>query len=103
VDEPAFSGRERGQAEAVYAAVVASGAKVGDVRTTTDAQGGRHSEMHVSYRTDQPTIAQVSQALDAVARQSGTQLLEHSHDRGERQQAARAGQERKPDAHELER
>ncbi|MCB2380333.1 toprim domain-containing protein [Hymenobacter sp. BT635] len=87
VDEPAAAG-ERGQAAAVHAAVVASGAKVGDVQSSIDEQGVRHAEMKVSYRTDQPDIARVSQALDAVAQQSGNRVLEHGRDRDERQQAS---------------
>lgn len=71
VDEPVTAAGERGQADAVQAAITASGAKAGELQSTVDEQGVRHSEMKVSYRTDQPEIAQVSQALDAVAQQRG--------------------------------
>lgn len=43
----------------------------------------------MSYRTDQPDIAKVSHAPDAVARQSGSQLIEHGSDRAVRQGVAR--------------
>ena len=43
VDEPALTAGERGQAEAVKAAITNSGAKAGDIQSTTDAQGVRHS------------------------------------------------------------
>jgi hypothetical protein len=89
VDEPAPAPGERGQAEAVQAAIRASGAKAGELQSTVDEQGVRHSEMKVSYRTDQPELAQVSQTLDSVAQQSGSQVIEHSSERSERQQLAR--------------
>lgn len=92
VDEPAATAGERGQAEAVKAAITASGAKAGDIQSTTDAQGIRHSEMKVSYRTDQPELAKISHTLDAVAKQSGNQVIEHSSDRAERKDVSR-GQE----------
>ncbi|MCB2411095.1 toprim domain-containing protein [Hymenobacter lucidus] len=89
VDEPALTTGVRGQAEAVQAAVAASGAKAGEVQSTTDEHGIRHSQMKVSYRTDQSEITQISQTLDAVGEQQGSQLIEHSSDRAERQEAAR--------------
>ncbi|KAA9325080.1 hypothetical protein F0P96_20500 [Hymenobacter busanensis] len=92
VDEPALTTGERGQAEAVQAAVVASGAKVGDVQSTTDEQGIRHSEMKVSYRTDQPELSRISDTLDAIAQQPGSALHEHSRDRGERHEIARSAE-----------
>ncbi|GAA4389285.1 toprim domain-containing protein [Hymenobacter koreensis] len=103
VDEPATAAGERGQAEAVQAAITASGAKAGELQSTVDEQGVRHSEMKVSYRTDQPEIAQISQALDAVAQQRGNQMLEHGSDRAERQQAAHQSQVSKQATQELER
>ncbi|GAB3585473.1 toprim domain-containing protein [Hymenobacter daeguensis] len=103
VDEPGLTTGERGQAEAVQAAVETSGAKVGSVQSTTDEQGIRHSEMKVSYRTDQPEITQISQTLDAVAEQRGSQLVEHSSDRAERHEAARHSLETKQPAQQLER
>nr|GEZ31629.1 hypothetical protein [Tanacetum cinerariifolium] len=45
VDEPAPVAGSRGQAEAVKEAVTASGAKAGDMQSTVDAQGIRHSEI----------------------------------------------------------
>ena len=92
VDEPALTMGERGQAEAVQAAVVASGAKVGDVQSTTDEQGIRHSEMKVSYRTDQPELIRISNTLDAIAQQPGSELHEHGLDRGERHEIARSAE-----------
>ncbi|MBO2033457.1 toprim domain-containing protein [Siccationidurans ginsengisoli] len=92
VDEPAIRAGERGQAEAVQAAITSSGAKAGDIQSTTDAKGIRHSEMKVSYRTDQPELARISQTLDAVANQKGSQVIEHSSDRAERKDISR-GQE----------
>ncbi|MBC6700208.1 toprim domain-containing protein [Hymenobacter puniceus] len=103
VDEPALAPGERGQAEAVQAAVVASGAKVGDVQSTTDEQGIRHSELKVSYRTDQPEIGKISQTLDALGEQHGSQLMEHSSDRTERHEAARHSLEAKQPVQQLER
>ena len=89
VDEPAIKPGERGQAEAVKAAITSSGAKVGDIQSTTDPEGIRHSEMKVSYRTDQPEIGRISQTLDAVANQKGSQVIEHSSDRAERKDISR--------------
>ncbi|MBD2769446.1 toprim domain-containing protein [Hymenobacter sp. BT664] len=103
IDEPALATGERGQAEAVQAAVAASGAKVGDSHSTTDEQGIRHSEMKVSYRTDQPEITQISQTLDAVGKQHGSQLIEHGSDRVERHEAARHSQQGQQPAQQLER
>ncbi|RYU84849.1 toprim domain-containing protein [Hymenobacter persicinus] len=103
VDEPASSPGERGQAEAVQAALTASGAKAGEVQSTVDAEGIRHSEMKVSYRIDQPEIAQVSQALDAAGRQVGNHVVEHGSDRAERQAAARHSQVSQEVAPQLER
>ncbi|MBF9144536.1 toprim domain-containing protein [Hymenobacter properus] len=103
VEEPALTTGARGQAEAVRAAAVASGAKVGEVQSTTDEQGTRHAEMRVSYRTDQPDIAQVSQTLDAIGQQPGNQVVEHSSDRAERHKAAHHGVEGKQSAQQLER
>lgn len=88
VDEPAPAAGSRGQAEAVKEALTASGAKAGEVQSTVDAQGIRHSEMQVSYCTDQPEIGKISQALDAVSQQNGSQVVEHGSDRTQRQQAA---------------
>ncbi|UOQ75247.1 hypothetical protein [Hymenobacter cellulosilyticus] len=99
VDETALATGERGQAEAVQAAVVASGARVGSVQSATDEQGIRHSEMQVSYRTDQPKIAQISQTLDAVAEQRGSLLIEHSSDRQERRQFAQGEQNVQVEGH----
>ncbi|SMB79284.1 hypothetical protein SAMN00120144_3107 [Hymenobacter roseosalivarius DSM 11622] len=92
VDEPATTQGERGQAEAVQAAIIGSGAKAGDIQSTTDAEGIRHSEMKVSYRTDQPEISRISHTLDAVGQQSGSQVIEHGSDRAERRELSR-GQE----------
>ncbi|MET4109026.1 toprim domain-containing protein [Hymenobacter sp. UYP22] len=89
VDEVAPAPGARGQAEAVKEAVAGSGAKTGDIQSTTDAQGIRHSEMTVSYRTDQPEIARVSQTLDAVASQKGSSVIEHSSDRAERREISK--------------
>ncbi|WP_170170473.1 toprim domain-containing protein [Hymenobacter perfusus] len=103
VDEPALATGERGQAEAVQAAVVASGARVGNVQSITDEQGIRHSEIKVSYRTDQPEIAQISQTLDAVGKQDGSQLIEHSRDRAERHEAIWSKHEDKQAYQQMER
>ncbi|TGD76980.1 toprim domain-containing protein [Hymenobacter wooponensis] len=89
VDEVAPAPGARGQAEAVKEAVSGSGAKTGNIQSTTDAQGIRHSEMKVSYRTDQPEIARVSQTLDAVASQPGSSVIEHSSDRAERREISK--------------
>ncbi|SHJ79740.1 Toprim-like [Hymenobacter daecheongensis DSM 21074] len=89
VDEVAPAPGARGQAEAVKEAVASSGAKTGDIQSTTDAKGIRHSEMKVSYRTDQPEIARVSQTLDAVASQQGSSVIEHSSDRAERREISK--------------
>jgi hypothetical protein len=89
VDEVAPAPGARGQAEAVKEAVAGSGAKTGDIQSTTDEQGIRHSEMKVSYRTDQPEIARISQTLDAVASQQGSSVIEHSSDRAERREISK--------------
>ena len=89
VDEPEPKSGARGQAEAVKDAVLASGAKVGQVQSTTDEQGIRHSEMKITYRTDEPSITKVNNVLDAVAKQHGSQVVELPGDRSERREAAR--------------
>lgn len=89
IDELAPNAGSRGQAEAVKAAVVASGAKAGDIQSTTDAEGIRHSEIKVSYRTDQSEIAKVSNTLDAIGRQSGNNVVEHPSDRTERRELSK--------------
>lgn len=86
VDEVAPAQGARGQAEAVKEALGASGARVGEVLSTTDEQGVRHSEINVSYCTDQPELACVSQALDAVTSQPASQVVEHDSHRDERQE-----------------
>ncbi|SNR98901.1 toprim domain-containing protein [Hymenobacter mucosus] len=86
VNEPAIAPGERGQAEALQAAVIGSGAKAGDIQSTTDTDGIRHSEIKVSYHTDQPDIERVSYTLDAVAMQDGNYLIEDSNDRTHRRE-----------------
>ncbi|GAA4493053.1 hypothetical protein GCM10023172_01090 [Hymenobacter ginsengisoli] len=103
VDEMAPAPGARGQAEAVKDALTNSGARAGSVQSTTDEQGIRHSEMEVSYRTDQPDIARVSQTLDALAGQRGTQVTEHGSDRAERHEAAGHSPEARQPAQQLER
>ena len=88
IDEEAPVPGTRGQAEAVHDAIAASGAKAGEVHSTTDKQGVRHSEMLLSYRTDQPELGRIRHALDAIAQQPGNALIEHSRDRYERQTLA---------------
>jgi hypothetical protein len=92
VDEVAPREGQRGQAEAVKEAIGSSGARTGDIQSTVDSQGIRHSEMKVSYNSAQPDIAKVSNTLDAVAKQSGNQVIEHGSDRAERQQKAESQQ-----------
>jgi len=87
----------------VQAALTASGAKAGELQCTVDTEGIRHSEMKVSYRTDQPEITQINQTLDAVGEQHGSQLIEHSNDRAERHEAASRILEAKQPAQQLER
>jgi hypothetical protein len=89
IDEVAPNAGSRGQAEAVKATVIASGAKAGDIQSTTDAEGIRHSEIKVSYRTDQSEIAKVSNTLDAIGRQGGNSVVEHPSDRTERREIAK--------------
>lgn len=89
VDEVEPKAGARGQAEALKSAISASGAKTGEIQSATDEQGIRHSEMKVSYRTDQPEIAKVSNTLDAVAKQSGNNVIEHSSDRAERREISK--------------
>ncbi|MGI4734212.1 MAG: toprim domain-containing protein [Janthinobacterium lividum] len=96
VDEIAPDAGSRGQAEAVKAAIVSSGAKAGEIQSTTDAEGVRHSEMNVSYRTDQPELAQVSRTLDAVANQHGSHVIEHSADRTERRELTKGHEMAQP-------
>lgn len=102
VDDLAPAEGARGQAEAVKDALTRSGAKVSDIQSTKDEEGVRHSEMKVSYRTDQPEIARVSQTLDAVAKQNGSQVIEHGNDRAERREISR-GQELAQPTRTLER
>ncbi|GAC1602424.1 MAG: hypothetical protein NVS3B25_30710 [Hymenobacter sp.] len=96
VNEPAPTAGERGQAEAVRVAVTDSGAQAGDLQSTTDERGIRHSQMRVSYRTDQPDLARISHTLDAVGAQPGSQLIEHSSDRAERRELARSQEVERP-------
>ncbi|SMB99635.1 hypothetical protein SAMN00120144_3713 [Hymenobacter roseosalivarius DSM 11622] len=93
VDEVAPEEGTRGQAEAVKEALVASGAKAGELQSTTDEQGIRHSEVKVSYRTDQPELTQVSLALNAVAAQPGSQVVENDSHRAERHDLTRGQQQ----------
>ncbi len=102
VDEQEPKPGARGQAEAVRVAVLASGARVSEIQSTKDEEGLRHSEMKVSYRTDQPEIARVSHTLDAVAKQNGSQVIEHGNDRAERREISR-GQELAQPTRTLER
>ena len=90
VDEPAIAPGERGQAEAVQAAVIGSGAKAGDIQSTTAADGIRHSEIKVSYRTDQPELSRISHTLDAVAEQPSSHVVEHGSDRAERRELSKS-------------
>ncbi|TYZ06177.1 hypothetical protein FY528_19320 [Hymenobacter lutimineralis] len=90
VDEPAITPGERGQAEAVQAAIIDSGAKAGDIQSTTAADGIRHSEMKVTYRTDQPELSRISHTLDAVAEQPGSHVVEHSSDQAERRELSKS-------------
>lgn len=92
VEEVAPREGQRGQAEAVKEAIGNSGAKTGDIQSTVDSQGIRHSEMKVSYHTGQPDLAKVSHTLDAVGRQPGNQVIEHGHDRTERHELTRGQQ-----------
>lgn len=89
VDEVApANGQTRGKAEAIHDHLGAAGAKVGDVKSTTDNNGIRHSEMQVSYRTDQPEIKEINKTLEIVGKANGVQLMENGGDRAERNAAA---------------
>ncbi|RNI31785.1 hypothetical protein EFA69_06180 [Rufibacter immobilis] len=77
----------RGQAEAVKDTVERSGAKVGDIQSTS-TNGLRHSEMKVAYRTDDPEIGRISKTLDAIGNQKGNDVVEHHSDRAERREIA---------------
>ena len=93
IDESEPRPGNTGQAEAVAEQLREAGLDTGSLRSATDpATRQRHSEIEVSYRLDQPTLARVSAALDDVARQPGTQLHEHSGDRAERYRLAPTGQ-----------
>lgn len=92
IDEVAPRQGQRGQAEAVKEAIGSSGARTGDIQSTVDSQGIRHSEMKVSYNSAQPDIAKVSNTLDAVAKQSGSQVIEYGSDRTERREKAASQQ-----------
>ena len=77
----------KGQAEAVKDTVERSGAKVGDIQSTS-TNGLRHSEMKVAYRTDDPEIGRISKTLDAIGNQKGNDVVEHHSDRAERREIA---------------
>jgi len=77
----------KGQAEAVKDTVERSGAKVGDIQSTSTS-GLRHSEMKVAYRTDDPEIGRISNTLDAIGNQKGNDVVENNSDRAERREIA---------------
>ena len=92
ISEPEPRPGSTGQAEAVAERLREAGLNTGSLRSATDpATHQRHSELEVSYRLDQPTLARVSAALDDVARQPGAQLYEHSGDRAERHRLTPSG------------
>lgn len=92
IDEPEPRPGSTGQAEAVAQQLREGGLNTGSLRSATDpATHQRHSEIEVSYRLDQPNLAQASTALDDVARRPGVQLHEHSGDRAERHRLAPTG------------
>jgi len=92
IDEPEPRAGATGKAEAVAEQLRQAGLNTGSLRSATDpATHQRHSEIEVSYRFDQPSLARASAALDDVARQPGVQLHEHSGDRAERHRLAPTG------------
>lgn len=92
--EPGDS-KESGKAERIHTALEVAGANAGEIKSTITPDGIRHSEMDVSYRTDQATIKEISNTLDKAGRSDGVQVLESSEHKSERQSAAqRADQTR---------
>ncbi|WP_092743592.1 zeta toxin family protein [Hymenobacter psychrophilus] len=96
VTEAARAPGARGQAEAVQAAVRMSGAQVSDVQpAAASEQGQRVSYLNVQYSLKSPELERISTTLDAVHRQSGSEVMESAKDQQRRWvpgQAREAGQ-----------
>jgi carbonic anhydrase/acetyltransferase-like protein (isoleucine patch superfamily) len=86
VAQPAGA-QARGKAEGVKESLESAGAKVGTISSVTDEKGIRHSEMLVSYRTDEPNLVAINKQLNAVPGTGGS-VTEHPADIGQRQTAA---------------
>ncbi|QKG59052.1 hypothetical protein GKZ68_20435 (plasmid) [Hymenobacter sp. BRD128] len=86
VAQPAGA-QARGKAEGVKENLEGAGAKVGTISSTVDEKGIRHSEMLVSYRTDEPSIVAINKQLNAVPGTGGA-VYEHPADIPQRNQAA---------------
>ena len=73
----------KGKAESVKENLEGAGAKVGNISSAVDERGIRHSEMLVSYRTDEPNVVAINKQLNAVPGTGGT-LIEHPADTSQR-------------------
>ncbi len=102
VEEQGKGADARGKAEAVQEALRRSGARVGELESSSDGNL-RRSEMKVSYRTDQEEIGKISRTLDAVGSQKGNQVLEPEADRSARREIAGQRETRSPGQQELTR
>ncbi|TLM88800.1 toprim domain-containing protein [Hymenobacter jeollabukensis] len=90
VEEKVDRGHEQepGKAERIHGAIEAAGANASEVKSVTTDDGIRHSEMSVTYRTDQPTIKDISATLDKAERSQGVEVLELPEHKNARQEAA---------------
>jgi carbonic anhydrase/acetyltransferase-like protein (isoleucine patch superfamily) len=86
VAQPAGA-QAKGKAEGVKENLEGAGAKVGTISSLVDEKGIRHSEMLVSYRTDEPNLAAINKQLNAVPGTGGS-VVEHPADISQRQTAA---------------
>lgn len=102
VEESDKGAGAKGQAEAVKDTIERSGAKVGDIQSTSN-NGIRNSEIMVAYRTDDPEIGKISKTLDAVGNQKGNDVIEHHSDRAERREVASRIELQRPAQQEIMR
>jgi Toprim-like len=77
-----------GKAERIHGALESAGANASEVKSHVGDDGIKRSEMAVSYRTDQPTIKDISQQLDRAGRSDGVEVLELPEHKSARQEAA---------------
>lgn len=83
VVEPATRESGQGLAEKIHNTIEATGALVGDVKSTVVGTN-RHSEMPVSYRTDSEQIKEVSNVLERATHTPGVTVEERDEHKSQR-------------------